>query len=238
MPSTVTCPACGRQLGVPDQFTGGRAKCMGCNNRLAIHRAGDGSFTAEVLAGGLVPIVKPAPKPTAPAADVFDAEWSESRRDEPPPLRSRRASDDLGVRVPRQPPFLTQRGAVINCPHCGRIARIEARDFNFDLQCQPCRGFFRVVVPREGGIPFNCPHCRIEMVVGYRQAGREVDCIDCGQLVLVPRRALLIKRLSAPEPDPSPSQVVRSGPRRCSICQRQIRNPLPLCYKCQRMLGL
>ena len=39
---------------------------------------------------------------------------------------------------------------------------------------------------RDTDIVFDCPHCGKNLVIDYRGAGLQIDCIGCGEPVLVP----------------------------------------------------
>jgi predicted RNA-binding Zn-ribbon protein involved in translation (DUF1610 family) len=96
---------------------------------------------------------------------------------DPPPLPERPKER---VDVPRKPPFLTRTGAVIPCPWCDELNRLDRRQFNRKFQCLACAEWFGVVVPYDGAIPFDCPHCAFPATIGRRMAGQKVKCSDCG----------------------------------------------------------
>lgn len=230
MPTIIFCPACGRKLKVPDQFLGGRAKCTGCNNRLEIKLFSDGSYEAAVLPGELVP-VRPTPE-----------EWPKQEVPPEPKPEPKRPEKQERVKVPRRPPFLTRTGAVIRCPHCDLLTRIEESDFNAALNCE-CGDWYAVIVPWDGSIPADCRHCDFKMLVEPKAAGREVSCPDCDMPVQVPLEGIMVQAVKRPrpvEPEPEPEPVapsLPSGPRQCSICGRYLRNPTPFCYVCRRWFG-
>lgn len=39
---------------------------------------------------------------------------------------------------------------------------------------------------RDTDIVFDCPHCGHNLAIDYRGAGLQIDCVNCGQSVLVP----------------------------------------------------
>ena len=39
---------------------------------------------------------------------------------------------------------------------------------------------------RDTDIVFDCPHCGKNLVIDYRGAGLEINCSECGKVVLVP----------------------------------------------------
>ena len=220
MPTTIDCPKGTRKLTVPDHFAGGRAKCLGCNSQLEVDRWSDGTCGVRVLPQTTIAIpnsVAPPVSPPRPPVVETTSRPPEDRR--------------------RRPPFLTRTGAVIECPDCLVHWRIERHEFNRPFQCEECLNWLEVIVPEDGGIPVDCAFCDYLIVAPYMAAGQKMRCPDCRQWTEVPRKPLLIRRIRRPRVESSRIATV-SGGRRCSICSRSIRNPLPLCYKCQRMLGI
>jgi len=39
---------------------------------------------------------------------------------------------------------------------------------------------------RDTDIVFDCPHCGHNLAIDYRGAGLQIDCVNCGESVLVP----------------------------------------------------
>jgi DNA-directed RNA polymerase subunit RPC12/RpoP len=75
MPISFACPSCQKNMTVPDQYAGQKARCKGCGHKL------------------IVPTARPAPAP-APASDEspFGAIDSPGAGDEPSPRRRRAGS--------------------------------------------------------------------------------------------------------------------------------------------------
>ena len=40
--------------------------------------------------------------------------------------------------------------------------------------------------PSGGKIRFHCPHCAAKVVIGYRSAGKNATCPECGKPVIIP----------------------------------------------------
>ena len=39
---------------------------------------------------------------------------------------------------------------------------------------------------RDTDIVFDCPHCGHNLAIDYRGAGLQIECVNCGESVLVP----------------------------------------------------
>lgn len=146
--------------------------------------------------------------------------------------------------LPRQrPPFLTRTGAIVECPKCGNVERLEKEHLNRRIQCLECAQWYMVEVPGKGRIPFDCPHCVMDLVVSGKQAGNTIDCPDCDQPIVVPTKPLLVvpvhpPREEEPELEPQAGTANKANRRTCAICGTFLRNPTPFCSRCQRVLGM
>ncbi|WP_020473106.1 hypothetical protein [Zavarzinella formosa] len=229
MDTAVSCPACSVLLRVPTELSGTAVKCTRCDKIFYLLRQDNGSFVASQHSTAVVPykpkgVPPPLPKRRPPVDDEDDdaEDLPRTRRREvaePPPLR--------------KTPFITRTGAVVDCPWCQARTRVDEFSFNKPVTCRSCSRSFGAIVGDPGYIPYLCQSCGEDLQIHRSAAGKRSRCSDCGHIGVVPHEPLYVVKL--------PDNVQASsddGPRQCTICARYLRNPLPICSVCQRMLGL
>lgn len=87
-------------------------------------------------------------------------------------------------------PELPIRGYYLNCPHCSRELRVNARYSGKPVTCKQCDGKFELdlKVPQlqPVGIYVYCPHCNERLRMAPKYVGIKVACKSCsGQLQVV-----------------------------------------------------
>jgi len=253
MSAIIHCVGCPSQLRVREDRFGELIRCPNCKSLFKVDRGPDGllAIQAVVVPSGSMPAL-PAPPPLPPP--------------EPPPQRAYRARVPPPTPPPivvhidlpdpkryelQEPPFLTDDGAVVECPWCGKRADIREREFDDELACKKCEGVFTVSVRDDGMIGFKCPSCFVKMEADVEMAGEDVACIRqaCRYFPIdVPASPVVVKKVkdeearpklwpmrrTLPSP-PSPPPPPPVDPRLCRRCGlRFVRNPTGICWECRK----
>jgi hypothetical protein len=211
----LVCPSCGKKLAVTSDKAGKAGRCPCCGQKVQVPHP-----TTKTTALVVIPESPRAPEPV--------------------------------LTLPRQPegplpiPRFIEGGALIKCSGCNKVLRINEDEDNRRIQCE-CNEYFRVVVAPDGYIPVRCRLCACDMEISDRAVGLTTRCMDCNELVHVPDSPIVVRPAKSPAKSSgvaawtvvailalaAVASDLKSGPRRCIVCGRNIRNPSPYCHLCR-----
>ncbi|MGQ0633337.1 MAG: hypothetical protein ACT4QC_01900 [Planctomycetaceae bacterium] len=85
---------------------------------------------------------------------------------------------------------LKVRGYYLNCPHCNRELRVNAKFVSRKVTCKHCEGHFVLDLSNSNldpsGIYVYCPHCSDRLRMSVKYVGTKVACKSCqGRLMAV-----------------------------------------------------
>ena len=85
---------------------------------------------------------------------------------------------------------LKVRGFYLNCPHCSRELRVNAKYTGRSVSCKQCDGSFIMDFGnpkvQKVGVYVYCPHCSERLRMAPKYVGVKVACKSChGRLVVV-----------------------------------------------------